>query len=233
MEGIHFAMEFLRANTKSFLDSGHKDGAYISAKDKNVIVIGGGDTGTDCIGTAIRHGAASITNFELLSKPAHQRTSEYPWPTYPRIFKQDYGHVEVDANFGDDPRQYNILTKEFVGNGKVEAVRTVRVKWTKEPGERPQMEEVPGSEEEWPADLVLLALGFLGPENDIVEQLKLEQDQRSNILAQFDEFATSVPGVFAAGDARRGQSLVVWAIKEGRAAAREVDRYLMGETILP
>lgn len=234
LDGIHFAMEFLKASTKSFLDSQHADGNYISAKDKNVIVIGGGDTGTDCIGTAIRHGAKSITNFELLSKPATQRTEEFPWPTYPRLYKQDYGHAEVDANFGDDPRQFNILTKEFVGeNGRVTAVRTVRVKWTKEPGERPQMEELPGTEEEWPADLVLLAMGFLGPEHDIVEELKLEQDQRSNIRAEFNEFATSVPGVFAAGDARRGQSLVVWAIKEGRAAAREVDRYLMGETILP
>jgi glutamate synthase (NADPH/NADH) small chain len=235
LEGIHYAMEFLKANTKSYLDSNHADGHYISAKDKHVIVIGGGDTGTDCIGTAIRHGAASITNFELLSKPPSGRTEEFPWPVYPRLYKQDYGHEEVEATYGEDPRQFNILTKEFVGDGHghVKAVRTVRVKWHKEPGEKPWMEELPGTEEEWPADLVLLAMGFLGPEGETIDPLALEQDQRSNIKAEFDSFHTSKPGVFAAGDARRGQSLVVWAIKEGRGAAREIDRYLMGETVLP
>ncbi len=231
--GIHFAMEFLRANTKSLLDSNFADGNYISAEGKHVVVIGGGDTGNDCIGTSVRHGAASITNFELLPEPAPQRTEEYPWPTYPRLKKMDYGHEEVNARDGADPRVYSILTKEFIGNGKVEGIRTVRVAWKKEPGERPTFEEIPGSEEEWKADLVLLAMGFLGPEAPIGEALGVETDPRSNFQAEYERFSTSVPKVFAAGDARRGQSLVVWAIKEGRGAAREIDRYLMGRTLLP
>lgn len=231
--GIHFAMEFLRANTKSLLDSNFADGSYISAKDKHVIVIGGGDTGNDCIGTSVRHGAASITNFELLPEPAPHRTPEQPWPTYPRLKKMDYGHEEVAARDGSDPRVYSILTKEFIGNGKVEGIRTVRVQWKKAPGERPTFEEIPGSEEQWKADLVLLAMGFLGPEAHIGEALGVETDPRSNFQAEYERFSTSVPKVFAAGDARRGQSLVVWAIKEGRGAAREIDRYLMGRTLLP
>ncbi len=231
--GIHFAMEFLRANTKSLLDSNFADGNYISAEGKHVIVIGGGDTGNDCIGTSVRHGAASITNFELLPEPAPHRTAEYPWPTYPRLKKMDYGHEEVNARDGSDPRVYSILTKEFLGNGKVEGIRTVRVEWKKEPGERPTFEEIPGSEEEWKADLVLLAMGFLGPEAPIGEALGVATDPRSNFQAEYERFSTSVPKVFAAGDARRGQSLVVWAIKEGRGAAREIDRYLMGRTLLP
>lgn len=231
--GINFAMEFLRANTKSLLDSNFADGNYISAEGKHVVVIGGGDTGNDCIGTSVRHGAASITNFELLPEPAPHRTEEYPWPTYPRLKKMDYGHEEVNARDGADPRVYSILTKEFIGNGKVEGIRTVRVAWKKEPGERPTFEEIPGSEEEWKADLVLLAMGFLGPEAPIGEALGVETDPRSNFQAEYERFSTSVPKVFAAGDARRGQSLVVWAIKEGRSAAREIDRYLMGRTLLP
>jgi glutamate synthase (NADPH/NADH) small chain len=235
LAGIHFAMDFLRANTKSFLDSGHADGNYISAEGKNVIVIGGGDTGADCIGTSLRHGAKSIVNFELLPRPASGRTVEFPWPTYPRLYKLDYSHKETEAVFGREPREYSILTKEFVGDGSgnLKAIRTVRVEWHKEPGERPQMKEIPGTEQEWPCEMALLALGFLGPEAEIAEELGMELDPRTNYKAEFDRFETSVPGVFAAGDARRGQSLVVWAIKEGRAAAREVDRALMGETVLP
>ncbi|MFP4483695.1 MAG: glutamate synthase subunit beta [Spirochaetaceae bacterium] len=235
LKGIHFAMDFLKANTKSFLDSGHTDGNYISAEGKNVIVIGGGDTGADCIGTALRHGAKSIVNFELLPRPASGRTAEFPWPTYPRLYKLDYSHKETEALFGREPREYSILTKEFIGDGSgnLKALRTVRVEWHKEPGERPQMKEIPGTEQEWPCETALLALGFLGPEADIADELGLELDPRSNFKAEFNRFETSVPTVFTAGDARRGQSLVVWAIKEGRAAAREVDRALMGETVLP
>ena len=235
LKGIHFAMEFLKANTKSYLDSRHADENYISVKGKNVIVIGGGDTGADCLGTALRHGAKSVVNFELLSRPASTRTVETPWPTYPRLYKLDYSHKETEAIFGREPREYSILTKEFVGDGdgNLKAIRTVRVEWHKEPGERPQMKEIPGTEQEWPCEMALLALGFLGPEADIAEELGMELDPRSNFKADFDQFSTSIPGVFAAGDARRGQSLVVWAIKEGRAAAREVDRSLMGETVLP
>ncbi len=234
LKGVHFAMDFLAANTKSLLDSQHRDGAFISAEGKNVIVIGGGDTGNDCLGTSMRHGCASLTNFELLPKPPSQRTEEMPWPTFARTYKMDYGHEEAAAVFGKDPREYSILTKEFVGDdqGNLTAVRTVRVEWIKEPGSRPRFEEIPGSEEEWPADLVLLAMGFLGPEDYIAEELGVERDERSNIKAEYEQFATSVPGLFATGDARRGQSLVVWAIKEGRGAAREVDRYLMGRTNL-
>jgi glutamate synthase (NADPH) small chain len=235
LAGVHFAMEFLGANTRSLLDSGHADGRYISAAGKRVIVIGGGDTGNDCLGTSMRHGCASLVNFELMPKPPAERNEEMPWPTFARTYQLDYGHEEAAAIFGKDPREYSILTKEFVGDdaGKLTGVRTVRVKWVKEPGSRPRPEEIPGSEEEWPADLVLLAMGFLGPEDYLAEEIGLERDERSNFRAEYEQFATSVPGVFATGDARRGQSLVVWAIKEGRGAAREVDRFLMGRTNLP
>jgi glutamate synthase (NADPH) small chain len=230
LEGVHFAMEFLKANTKSYLDSRHSDGRYISGKGKDVIVIGGGDTGNDCIGTAVRHGVGRVVNFELLPKPPEQRTAEMPWPTFARTFKADYGHEEAASVYGADPREYSILTKEFIGDddGQLTGVRTVRVKWIKEAGSPPRFEEIPGSEEVWKADLVLLAMGFLGPEDYIAEELSIERDVRSNYRAEYDRFTTNIPGVFSAGDARRGQSLVVWAIKEGRGAAREVDRYLMG-----
>ncbi|ADN01971.1 glutamate synthase subunit beta [Spirochaeta thermophila] len=235
LKGIHFAMEFLKANTKSLLDSNLSDGTYISAKDKHVIVIGGGDTGNDCIGTSIRHGCAGVTNFELLPKPPEEREKAAPWPLYPRMFKVDYGHAEAIAKFGRDPREYCILTKEFIGDarGHVKAVRTVRVEWGKDEQGRHVMKEIPGTEEIWKADLVLLALGFLGPEEDVPGILGLERDPRSNIAAPYGSFLTSHPKVFAAGDARRGQSLVVWAIHEGREAAYEVDRFLMGESVLP
>jgi glutamate synthase (NADPH/NADH) small chain len=235
LKGIHFAMEFLKANTKSLLDSGLKDRSFISAEGRNVLVIGGGDTGNDCIGTSMRHGCESLVNFELLSRPPAARNSDMPWPTYPRLYKSDYGHEEADEKFGSDPREYSILTKEFLGdeNGRVRAVRTVRVEWITKPGERPSMRELPGSEEEWKTDLVLLALGFLGPEQKLVGELGLETDARSNFKADYGGFQTSNPKVFAAGDSRRGQSLVVWAINEGRGCAREVDRYLMGDTLLP
>jgi glutamate synthase (NADPH) small chain len=234
LHGIHFAMEYLAANTRSLLDSNLSDGDYISARDRKVIVIGGGDTGNDCLGTAVRHGCASLHNFELLPRPPQERSDDMPWPTFARTLKTDYGHEEAGAVFGADPRQWAILTKEFLGDGegRLRAVRTVRVRWSKDPGSPPRMEEIPGTEEEWEADLVLLALGFLGPEDYLAEELEIERDPRSNFRAEYDRFSTSIPGVFAAGDARRGQSLVVWAIKEGRGAAREVDRYLMGSTNL-
>jgi glutamate synthase (NADPH) small chain len=244
-------MEFLHANTKSLLDSQHADGQYISAKDKHVIVIGGGDTGNDCVGTSMRHGCRSLTNLEVLPKPPGARAADNPWPQWPKIFRVDYGHAEANARFGRDPREYAIATKEFIGDGKgnVRALRTVRVEWGKDATGRFQMKDVPGSEEEFPADLVLLALGFLGPEETLAKQLGLQTDTRSNFQAEYGKFVTSsaspaprdpepgtrnpAPAVFAAGDCRRGQSLVVWAINEGRAAAREIDRYLMGATMLP
>ena len=235
LAGIHFAMEFLLKNTKSLLDSRLQDGRYISAKDKDVVVIGGGDTGTDCIGTSMRHGCRSLTNFELLPRPPDERAADNPWPQWPHIFRIDYGHAEVAAKFGGDPRRYQILSKRFSddGNGRVAGIETVRVEWQKDAQGRWQMNEVAGSEETIPADLVLLAMGFLGPEQQLAEQLGLELDGRQNIAAEHGRFATSRAGVFAAGDCRRGQSLVVWGINEGRGAAREIDRFLTGSTALP
>jgi glutamate synthase (NADPH) small chain len=232
--GIHFAMEFLHANTKSLLDSQHADGGYISAKGKDVIVIGGGDTGTDCVGTSMRHGCKSLVQFEILPMPPLDRAADNPWPQWPKVYKLDYGQEEAEALFGKDPREYLIQTKKFVGDSKghLKELHTVRVEWVRDNG-RTIPREVPGTEHVFPAQLVLLAMGFLGPENPLLDQLGVEKDVRSNAKAEHGKFATSVPGVFAAGDMRRGQSLVVWAINEGRGAARECDRYLMGETQLP
>jgi glutamate synthase (NADPH) small chain len=234
LAGIHFAMDFLHANTKSLLDSNHGDGRYISAKDKDVIVIGGGDTGTDCVGTAMRHGCRSLIQFEILPKPPDDRAPDNPWPQWPKVYKLDYGQEEAAAVFGRDPREYLINTTKFVGDeqGHVQELHTVRVEWVKDNG-RFQPKEIPGTERVFRAQLVLLAMGFLGPENQLLDQLDVEKDPRSNAKAEHGKFATSVPGIFAAGDMRRGQSLVVWAINEGRGAARECDRYLMGETALP
>jgi NAD(P)H-dependent glutamate synthase small subunit len=234
LKGIHYAMEFLTANTRSLLDSNLQNGNYISAKDKNVIVIGGGDTGTDCIGTSIRHGCKSLVNFELLPKPPAERAEDNPWPLWPVIHRVDYGHEEGIERFGSDPRQYCLLTKEFIGDdaGNVTAVKTVEVSWTRVDGKW-NMEEVAGSEKTWNADLVLLSMGFLGPEHYVSDHVGIEYDGRSNYKADYGKYATSVKGVYAAGDCRRGQSLVVWGINEGREAAREIDRDLMGETSLP
>ncbi len=235
LRGVHFAMEFLTANTKSLLDSQLKDGNYISAKGKKVVVIGGGDTGTDCIGTSLRHGCTQLVNFELLDRPPEERASDNPWPQWPRVFRVDYGHEEAAAKFGQDPREYCVLSKEFLddGQGNVKGIRAVHVQWTKGADGRFQMEEVAGSEHIVDADLVLLAMGFLGPEQYLAEALGLETDNRSNYAAEHGKFTTSLNGVFAAGDCRRGQSLVVWAINEGRGAARAIDIYLQGSSSLP
>ncbi len=232
LKGVHFAMEFLTANTKSVL-SGDSSG-LISAKDKDVIVIGGGDTGTDCIGTSMRHGCKSLVNFELLPQPPATRAPDNPWPEWPKIFRVDYGHEEVAAKFGKDPRVYCITTKEFIddGKGNLAGVKTVTVEWVRNDGKW-DMREVAGSERVWPAQLIMLSMGFLGPEHYASDVMGIAYDPRSNYKADHGRFATSIPGVFAAGDCRRGQSLVVWAINEGRGAARECDRYLMGATDLP
>lgn len=234
LNGVHFAMEFLTANTASLLDSQHADGKYISAKGKKVVVIGGGDTGCDCIGTSLRHGCTQLVNFELMGQPPESRAADNPWPQWPRIFRTDYGHEEAAEKFGSDPRTYCILSKEFIddGKGNVRGIKTVRVEWANEGG-RMTMKEIPGSESVVEADLVLLAMGFLGPESYVSEVLGIELDPRSNYKAEHGKFTTSVPGVFAAGDCRRGQSLVVWAINEGRGAARAIDIYLRGESTLP
>jgi len=234
LDGIHFAMEFLLKHTKSLLDSNLADEQFISAKDKDVVVIGGGDTGTDCIGTSMRHGCRSLVNFELLPKPPKERAPDNPWPQWPRIMRVDYGHAEVAARFGKDPREFSILSKEFVsdGQGRVAGIKTVGLDWQKQDG-RWQMQEIPGTEKTFKADLVLLAMGFLGPEETIIPQLGLETDERTNFKAEHGRYATNVEGVFAAGDCRRGQSLIVWAIHEGREAARAIDCYLTGDSSLP
>ncbi|KAK4793540.1 hypothetical protein SAY86_023975 [Trapa natans] len=231
LSGVHFAMEFLHANTKSLLDSKLEDGEYISAKGKKVVVIGGGDTGTDCIGTSIRHGCSSIVNLELLPQPPATRAPGNPWPQWPRIFRIDYGHQEAAAKFGKDPRSYEVLTKRFIGdeNGAVKGLELVRVCWEKDASGKFQFKEIEGSAKIIEADLVFLAMGFLGPEATIAEKLGLEKDGRSNFKADYGRFSTNVDGVFAAGDCRRGQSLVVWAISEGRQAATQVDKYLTKE----
>lgn len=234
LKGIHFAMEFLHANTRNLLGGSLEEESTftISARGKDVIVIGGGDTGTDCVGTALRHGCRSLTQFEILERPPLERQPDNPWPEWPRVFKVDYGQEEAIAMFGNDPRIYSIQTKRFIGDesGHVQALETVNVEWVAGANGRRMPREIPGTEKLWPAQLVLLALGFLGPEDQLLAQLGVERDERSNVRAAPGKYATSIPGVFSAGDMRRGQSLVVWAIHEGRGAAREIDRYLMGET---
>jgi len=229
LTGVHFAMDFLTQNTKSLLDSSHADGQYISAKDKSVIVIGGGDTGTDCIATSLRHGCKDLVNFELFPQPPANRADDNPWPSWPKIFRTDYGHEESSHKFGSDPRVYRISSTNFIGeNGVLTGVRTVEVEM-----KDGKLEQVPNSEQIWKADLVLLAMGFLGPEKDCSTPLGIDYDQRSNYQADYGLYKTNIDGVYAAGDCRRGQSLVVWAINEGREAARELDRELMGVTELP
>ena len=235
LRGVQYAMEFLHANTKSLLDSAHADGQYIDAADKHVIVIGGGDTGTDCVGTSMRHGCRSLTQFEIMARPPGERAADNPWPEWPNVYSLDYGQEEAAARFGDDPREYLIMTTRFVGDeqGAVKELHTVNCEWMAGDDGRFGPQPVAGSEKVWPADLVLLAMGFLGPQDPVLEQLEVERDEHSNAKAIHGNFATSVEGIFAAGDMRRGQSLVVWAINEGRGAARECDRFLMGATALP
>lgn len=235
LAGVHFAMEFLTKNTKSLLDSEHKDGEFISAEGKDVIVIGGGDTGTDCVATSMRHKCKSLVQFEIMPRPPMERVSDNPWPQWPKVYKLDYGQKEAKAAFGHDPRTYCVMTKRFVGddNGHLKELHTVEVEWVKDDTGRPQLKEKPGTDKIWPCQLVFLAMGFLGPEDMVLEQLAVERDERSNAKAEYGKYKTNVENVFAAGDMRRGQSLVVWAINEGREAAREVDRYLMGSTNLP
>ena len=225
-DGVHFAMEFLGKNTKSLLDSKLKNNNFISAKDKNVIVIGGGDTGNDCLGTSLRHKCKSLLNFEIMPELPKDRADNNPWPLFPRIHKVDYGHEESIEVLGKDPREYSISGKEFLRDesGKLIGIKTVMVDSA--------FKEIKGTEKTWKADLILLAMGFLGPENYINQEVDIDLDERSNFKADHNIHKTSHPKVFAAGDCRRGQSLVVWAINEGRAAAREIDKELMGSTVL-
>jgi glutamate synthase (NADPH/NADH) small chain len=234
LQGIHFAMEFLTANTRSLLD-GHRNGNFISADGKDVVVIGGGDTGTDCVGTALRHGCKSLVQIEILPRPPLERANDNPWPEWPKVYRLDYGQEEAAALFGADPRVYLTTVKKCYGDneGRVKELLTVQIQWERNEKGQFVPKEIPGSERMLPAQLVLLAMGFLGPEQPLLDALKLERDPRTNVRADFEKYSTNIPGVFAAGDCRRGQSLVVWAFNEGRGAARECDRYLMGQTDLP
>jgi glutamate synthase (NADPH/NADH) small chain len=234
LKGVHFAMEFLTENTKAVLNGGAEH-CPIHAKGKDVVVLGGGDTGTDCVGTSMRHGCKSLVQIEILPKPPTERAADNPWPEWPKTYKMDYGQEEAAAKFGADPRVYLTTVKKFVGDdqGALKEIVTVEIKWGKNEKGQFVPQEVPGSEKTRPAQLALLALGFLGPEQALLKEFALETDARSNIKAEHEKYTTNVKGVFAAGDCRRGQSLVVWAINEGRGAARECDRYLMGYTDLP
>jgi NAD(P)H-dependent glutamate synthase small subunit len=225
-QGIHFAMDYLTRSTQAFLD--HTETA-ISAAGRQVAVIGGGDTGADCIGTALRQGCESIVNFELLAQPPAERAENNPWPQWPLILRSDYAHTEAQHRFGDDPRTYNLLSKAFTcdDHGRVSGIRTVTVDWDK-PSDHAPFSEVVGSERTWPCDLVFLSMGFTGPEVTLAEELNLERDARSNLLALPPGYQCEESSVFAAGDCRRGQSLVVWAIQEGREVARSVGVYLAG-----
>ena len=243
LKGIHFAMEFLHGNTKQLLDQQHGDiqsedsftYPFISAEGKDVIVIGGGDTGTDCVGTALRHQCGSLLQLEILSRPPETRQADNPWPEWPKVYKLDYAQEEFKDLYGRDPRNYSVTTRRFVSDedGNVKEVHTVEVEWVRDANGRFGPREIPGTEKIYPAQLVLLAMGFLGPEEVVLGPLGVARDERSNAKAEHGKFTTSIPHVFAAGDMRRGQSLVVWAINEGRGAARECDIFLMGETSLP
>jgi glutamate synthase (NADPH) small chain len=234
LKGVHFAMEFLHHNTKALLDQ-KKNGNFISAAGKDVVVIGGGDTGTDCVGTSMRHQCKSLVQVEILPKPPMDRAKDNPWPEWPKVYRMDYGQEEAAAVYGDDPRIYLTTATKFEGDesGQVKAVHFVNVQWEKNDKGQFIPRNVPGTERTVPAQLVLLAMGFLGPEQPLLDSLGVERDPRTNIKAEHGRFQTSLAKVFAAGDCRRGQSLVVWAFNEGRGAARECDRFLMGKTDLP
>ena len=223
-KGIYPAMDYLTSNTKSLLDNGIADESQLSAKGKNVIVIGGGDTGTDCIGTSLRQGAKSIINFELMSQPPEHRSDTNPWPEWPVIFRVDYGHEESNKVFGNDPRRYQLLTKAFLkdSNGDVKGIKTINVDFVDG-----KLTEIDGTEKTWDAELVLLSMGFLSPEHYLSDDANIELDERGNYQSKHGEFNTSRKGVFSAGDCRRGQSLVVWAINEGRGVAKSVNSFLL------
>lgn len=224
VKGVHFAVDFLTATTKSLLDSGLKDGKYVSARGKDVVIVGGGDTGNDCVGTSIRHGCRSVVQLEMMPKAPDARGENNPWPEWPRVCKTDYGQEEASAKFGSDPRIYQTTVTKLISDKdkNLTAIETVKLGMDLKP--------IPGTEETMACQLLLIAAGFLGPRKELPEAFALELTERSNVKTPAGSCATNVPKVFSAGDMRRGQSLVVWAIQEGRAAAREVDQFLMGYT---
>ena len=234
-KGIYFAVDFLTRNTKSLLDSNLTDGKNISAKGKRVMIIGGGDTGNDCVGTSVRHGAKSIMQLEMMPKPPETRAENNPWPQWPKVCKTDYGQEEAIAVYGHDPRVYTTTVKEFIKNDKGEVCKAVLVKLESKKDEktgRMMMVNIPGSEYEVDVDLVLIAAGFLGSQDYVTKEFKVAVNERTNVKTEPGKYKTNVDRVFAAGDMHRGQSLVVWAIREGRDVARDVDLELMGYTNL-
>ncbi|WP_213617553.1 glutamate synthase subunit beta [Paenibacillus sp. J22TS3] len=235
LNGVHYAMPFLNGTIRSYLNSGLQDGDYLSAEGKDVIVIGGGDTGSDCVATSLRHGCKSITQFGTHAKaPLERDPIQNPWPQFPNVYTLDYAQEEAKALYGEDPREFSIMTTKFVGDeqGNLKELHTVQIQRIVDETGRKIYQPIPGTERVFPAQLALIAIGFDGPENTIINELSLETDRRSNVKARYGKYNTNVDKVFAAGDMRRGQSLVVWAINEGREAAREVDKYLMGATVL-
>jgi glutamate synthase (NADPH/NADH) small chain len=234
LKGVHFAMDYLTMSIKSLLDSNLTDGKFIDAKDKDVIVIGGGDTGADCVATALRQNCRSVVQFGKHPQLPEDRAYDNPWPEYPLTFTVEYAYEEAEAKFGEDPRVYCIQTKKFVGDeqGRLKEIHTIQTEKFKDENGKVTFREISGTEKVWPAQLVFIAIGFEGAEQTIINQFALETDGQK-IKAEYGKYTTSVAGVFAAGDARRGQSLIVWAINEGREVAREVDRHLMGASVLP
>ena len=231
-EGVYFAVDFLKATTRSLLNSDLQDNTYISAKGKKVVVVGGGDTGNDCVGTCIRHGCSSICQIEMMPKLPEGRTEDNPWPHWPRICKTDYGQQEAIAVFGHDPRVYQTTVREFIRDdmGQLKGIKTIKLQPKADSSGRIRMEEVPGTEQLMECDMVLIAAGFLGAESYVPEAFNIGLNERGNVKTDMGSYSTEAQGVFTAGDMHRGQSLVVWAITEGRAAAKQVDEYLMGYT---
>lgn len=230
-QGIYFAVDFLRGNTKSLLDSGLKDGKYVNTREKNVVIIGGGDTGNDCVATVMRHGCKSVVQIEMMQRAPEERAENNPWPEWPKVYKTDYGQEEAIAVFGSDPRIYEATVKEFIKDkkGRLKAVKIVKVGWEKDAQTgKMSMQEISGSEEVLEADVALIAAGFLGSEKYVTDAFAVEVTERANVATEQGGYRTGAASVFAAGDMRRGQSLVVWAIREGREAAKAVDESLMG-----
>ncbi|MCY8535722.1 glutamate synthase subunit beta, partial [Bacillus vallismortis] len=233
-KGVHYAMDYLTLATKSYLDSNFKDKQFIDAKGKDVIVIGGGDTGADCVATALRQKAKSVHQFGKHPKLPPARTNDNMWPEQPHVFTLEYAYEEAEAKFGRDPREYSIQTKKLVAdkNGKLKELHTIQMEKVKNEHGKYEFRELPGTEKVWPAQLVFIAIGFEGTEQPLLKQFGVDS-VKNKISAAYGDYQTNIDGVFAAGDARRGQSLIVWAINEGREVAREVDRYLMGSSVLP